>query len=181
MCLGNRFFRPRKFWSPAPQGIFDSSGAPQGSIFWAHVWPGNAGFELLRARSACAPKGSKFRWGAAITHFWKGASHRGPLSNWSVPTNSGRSHSPHSIKWLQIGSPFRMGQPSRDTHQRPMFALHKIIELCFSRTLRALRPEKVEACVARQGRCVKQFEPSGISQGSRESRPPFHQGLANPA
>ena len=97
MCLGNRFFRPRKFWSPAPQGIFDSSGAPQGSVFWAHVWPGDTGFEFLRARSACAPKGSKFRWGAAITHFWKGASHRGPLTNWSVPTNSGRSYSPHSI------------------------------------------------------------------------------------
>ena len=92
----------------------------------------------------------------------------------------GRTH-PIRSRGLQIGAPFRMGQPSLDTHQRPMFALHKIIELCFSRTLRALRAEKVEPCVARQGRCVKQFEPSGISQGCRESRPPFHQGLANPA
>ena len=109
MCLGNRFFRPRKFWSPAPQGIFDSSGAPQGSIFWAHVWPGDTGFEFLRARSACAPKGSKFRWGPAIMHFWKGASHRDPPfqlvgSNefWSVvltPFDQGGSKSEPPFGW----------------------------------------------------------------------------------
>ena len=64
------------------------------------------------------------------THFWKGASNRGPLSNWSVPTNSGRLYSPHSIKGAPSRSPLRMGQPSRDKHQRPLRASHKVIKLC---------------------------------------------------
>ena len=48
------------FWSPALQGTFDSSGVPQGSIFRRAGWPGDVGFEILRATSACALKGSKF-------------------------------------------------------------------------------------------------------------------------
>ena len=39
--------------------------APKGSIFWCTVWPGDAGFEFLRARFAPAPEGSKFPSGVA--------------------------------------------------------------------------------------------------------------------
>ena len=53
------------FWSPTPQNTVDSSGAPKGSIFWRTVWPGDAGFEFLRARFAPAPEGSKFPSGVA--------------------------------------------------------------------------------------------------------------------
>ena len=53
------------FWSPTPQNTVDSSGAPKGSIFWCTVWPGDAGFEFLRARFAPAPEGSKFPSGVA--------------------------------------------------------------------------------------------------------------------
>ena len=93
-----------------------------------------------------------------ISAFGRGPPIEAPC-NWSAPTNSGRSYSPFSIKGAPNRSPLRMGQPSRDTHQRPMFALHKIIELCFSRTLRALRAEKVEPCVAAHGGCAKNSNP----------------------
>ena len=58
-------FRQFIFWSLAPQSTFGSSGAPKSSIFWRTVWPGDAGFEFLRARFAPAPEGSKFPSGVA--------------------------------------------------------------------------------------------------------------------
>ena len=53
-------FKTFNFWSPAPQCTFESSGTPRGSIFWRMVWPGDTGFDFLRARFAPAPEGSKF-------------------------------------------------------------------------------------------------------------------------
>ena len=58
-------FKTFNFWSPAPQCTFESSGAPKGSIFWRTVWPGDAGFDFLRARFAPAPEGSKFPSGVS--------------------------------------------------------------------------------------------------------------------
>ena len=60
--------------------------------------------------------------------------------------------------------------------KRRRFEIRGQLQVPFSRTLRALRAEKIEPCVARRGRCVKNVEPSALAtQGSifsaRDSRP----------